>query len=54
MKPFKKSQEKQIVSTRPIPGFTGFIPGSRTMYSMSFGKSSEVAYSNYNARDEQG
>eukprot|EP00842_Homolaphlyctis_polyrhiza_P005115 jgi/Hompol1/5604/HPOL_001224-RA len=39
-----RSKNKEIVKTSPIPGFTGFIPGSRTCYSMTFGKTAEVAY----------
>ncbi|KAJ2996059.1 hypothetical protein HDV02_000209 [Globomyces sp. JEL0801] len=52
----KKTQKRQpkVVMTKPIPGFTGFIPGSRTCYSMSFGKTSEVAYDQFNHRDEKG
>jgi hypothetical protein len=42
------------VSTKPIPGFTGYIPGSRTCYSTTFGKTSEIAYNQFNKRDEKG
>ncbi|KAJ3302173.1 hypothetical protein HDV03_005279 [Kappamyces sp. JEL0829] len=44
----------RVVTTKPIPGFTGFIPGSRTCYSMSFGKTAESAYDQFNNRDENG
>jgi hypothetical protein len=46
--------DKKIEMTSPIPGFTGFIPESRTCYSMTFGKTSEVAYDQFNHRDEKG
>ncbi|KAI8906507.1 hypothetical protein DFJ77DRAFT_190856 [Powellomyces hirtus] len=36
-------------SVRPIPGFTGFIPGSRTHYAQTFGNTAEVAYAVFNA-----
>ncbi|KAJ3279449.1 hypothetical protein HK104_001458 [Borealophlyctis nickersoniae] len=45
---------KKIITTRPIPGFTGFIPGSRTCYSTTFGTRADIAYENFNARDEKG
>ncbi|KAI8906282.1 hypothetical protein EDD86DRAFT_193081 [Gorgonomyces haynaldii] len=46
--------DKKIEMTTPIPGFTGFIPGARTTYSMTFGKTSEVAYDQFNHRDANG
>ncbi|KAI8929087.1 hypothetical protein BC831DRAFT_445431 [Entophlyctis helioformis] len=49
-----RSKNKEIVKMDPIPGFTGFIPGSRTCYSMTFGKTAEVAYDHFNHRDEKG
>ncbi|KAJ3175270.1 hypothetical protein HDU87_006352 [Geranomyces variabilis] len=36
-------------SVRPIPGFTGFIPGSRTHFAQTFGNTAEVAYAVFNA-----
>jgi hypothetical protein len=49
-----KSRQFKLVKTTPIPGFTGYIPGSRTCYSTTFGKTSEIAYDNFNHRDEKG
>jgi hypothetical protein len=49
-KPAKQTDTK-IEMISPIPGFTGFIPGSRTCYSMTFGKTSNVSYENFNKRD---
>lgn len=46
--------DKKIEMTTPIPGYTGKIPGSRTCYSMTFGKTSEVAYDYFNHRDSKG
>ncbi|KAJ3093224.1 hypothetical protein HK102_000025 [Quaeritorhiza haematococci] len=42
------------VNTRPIPGFTGFIPGSRYAFATTFGKTSEISYDAFNHRDERG
>ncbi|KAI8818190.1 uncharacterized protein EV422DRAFT_499321 [Fimicolochytrium jonesii] len=39
-------------SVRPIPGFTGFIPGSRSQYAQTFGQTAEVAYAVFNADKE--
>ncbi|KAH9274324.1 hypothetical protein BASA83_003322 [Batrachochytrium salamandrivorans] len=50
-RPSPKVQE--IIKTNPIPGFTGFIPGSRTCYSMTFGKTAEAAYDQFNHRNEK-
>lgn len=49
-----KARNFKLVKTKPIPGFTGYIPGSRTCYSTTFGKTSEIAYDNFNRRDEKG
>ncbi|KAJ3044146.1 hypothetical protein HK097_001580 [Rhizophlyctis rosea] len=51
---YDKVEKKNIVHTDPIPGFTGFIPGSRTLYSTTFGRTFNVAYDNFNRRDEKG
>ncbi|KAJ1553402.1 hypothetical protein HK405_008027, partial [Cladochytrium tenue] len=37
-------------NTRPIPGFTGFVPGSKYGYATTFGKSTEIAYENFNKK----
>ncbi|KAJ1558525.1 hypothetical protein HK096_010834 [Nowakowskiella sp. JEL0078] len=42
------------VKTHPIPGFTGFIPGAKYGYATTFGKTSEIAYENFNQRDFRG
>jgi len=49
-----KNEYKSVVKTKPIPGFTGFIPGSRTVYSSTFGKTADIAYHDFNARDAKG
>jgi hypothetical protein len=49
-----KKPEHKAITTKPIPGFTGFIPSSRTFCSMSFGKTAEVAYDQFNHRDDKG
>ncbi|KAJ3021666.1 hypothetical protein HKX48_008045 [Thoreauomyces humboldtii] len=43
------STSNQQSSIRPIPGFTGFIPGARTHYAQTFGNTADVAYAVYNA-----
>jgi hypothetical protein len=43
-----------IVSTDPIPGFTGFIPGRKDSFATTFGKSSDRAYDAFNHRDAKG
>ncbi|KAJ3332964.1 hypothetical protein HDU76_012461 [Blyttiomyces sp. JEL0837] len=45
---------KQVNRTQPIPGFTGFIPGSKYGFATTFGKTTEIAYDNFNNRDERG
>lgn len=50
----KRLETPKIVTTKPIPGFTGHLPGSRTCYSMSFGKTAQSAYDQFNLRDESG
>ncbi|KAJ3258955.1 hypothetical protein HK103_003096 [Boothiomyces macroporosus] len=47
-------REPKRLTTDPIPGFTGFIPGAKTSYSMSFGKTAEHAYDQFNNRDPKG
>ncbi|KAJ3313584.1 hypothetical protein HDV04_001801 [Boothiomyces sp. JEL0838] len=47
-------REPKRLTTDPIPGFTGFIPGAKTSYSMSFGKTAEHAYDQFNSRDPKG
>lgn len=49
-----KAKTFKKVQTKPIPGFTGYIPGSRSCDSTTFGKTSEIAYGNFNQRDEKG
>jgi hypothetical protein len=43
----------QAITSQPIPGFTGFIPGRRVMFASSFGTSSKTAYDDFNHRNEQ-
>ena len=50
----KKGKAFKKVATKPIPGFTGYIPGSRYCDSTTFGKAAEIAYENFNRRDEKG
>ncbi|KAJ3105269.1 hypothetical protein HDU97_008292 [Phlyctochytrium planicorne] len=52
--PFKIQKIKSITKTHPIPGFTGFIPGSKYGFATTFGKTTEIAYENFNNRDEKG
>ncbi|TPX66736.1 hypothetical protein SpCBS45565_g04288 [Spizellomyces sp. 'palustris'] len=47
----KDTVKVNVGKARPIPGFTGFIPGSRTYYSATFAKTAEVAYEQFNNRD---
>lgn len=49
-----KGRTFKKVQTKPIPGFTGYIPGSRSCDSTTFGKTSEIAYEKFNQRDEKG
>jgi hypothetical protein len=35
-------------------GFTGFIPGSKYGFATTFGKTTEIAYENFNHRDNRG
>ncbi|KAJ3127360.1 hypothetical protein HK098_006444 [Nowakowskiella sp. JEL0407] len=51
----KQSENANVqVGTHPIPGFTGFIPGAKYGYATTFGKTTEIAYNNFNHRDTKG
>ncbi|KAJ3126504.1 hypothetical protein HK100_010221 [Physocladia obscura] len=52
--PYRETKTKSISKTQPIPGFTGFIPGSKYGFATTFGKTTEIAYENFNNRDERG
>ncbi|KAJ3265632.1 hypothetical protein HDU77_004405 [Chytriomyces hyalinus] len=52
--PHKEVKVKSISKTQPIPGFTGFIPGSKYGFATTFGKTTEIAYDNFNNRDDRG
>ncbi|KAJ3194021.1 hypothetical protein HK101_003657 [Irineochytrium annulatum] len=47
-------EAERRVKTNPIPGFTGFVPGSKYGFATTFGKTTEIAYENFNNRDEKG
>ncbi|KAI9204933.1 uncharacterized protein BJ171DRAFT_617961 [Polychytrium aggregatum] len=49
-----RSRDKGTVHTHPIPGFTGFIPGSKYGFATTFGRTTEIAYDNFNHREEKG
>jgi hypothetical protein len=50
----RRLETPKIVTTKPIPGFTGHLPGSKTCYSMTFGKTAQSSYEQFNQRDESG
>ncbi|KAI8622792.1 hypothetical protein BC830DRAFT_1087809 [Chytriomyces sp. MP71] len=52
--PHKEVKVKNFSTTQPIPGFTGFIPGSKYGFATTFGKTTEIAYENFNKRDDRG
>ncbi|KAJ3066286.1 hypothetical protein HDU98_010403 [Podochytrium sp. JEL0797] len=52
--PHREVKVKSVNTTQPIPGFTGFIPGSKYGFATTFGKTTEIAYDNFNKRDDRG
>ncbi|KAI9342777.1 hypothetical protein DFJ73DRAFT_762116 [Zopfochytrium polystomum] len=52
--PYKQVKVRAPNKTQPIPGFTGFIPGGKYGFATTFGKTTEIAYENFNNRDERG
>ncbi|KAJ3200937.1 hypothetical protein HK099_002468, partial [Clydaea vesicula] len=49
-----KVKVDRAVETRPIPGCTVFIPGSKYGFATTFGKTSEIAYEAFNHREPNG
>jgi len=55
LEPTSKMVHHKVKATiNPIPGFTGFIPGSRTCFATTFGRTASSAYDKFNGRDEKG